>query len=285
MSDHESLKLHNAVNLLARHDTDYIDDIKTNSKLYKAYNLIKSYVNSDDHRILNKIVDQQYKPSYTKPGTVGAFLFGCGQTTYGEVNQSCSPLCIGNVNILKGASCDDQVWVLATDNSPRFLQIYDSGEVPGRALIFVPDDFGGFTPEEIDLFKSRGVSQAQLFNTFEGKHFVKLRTTPLSKLPVENVNIGELNNTKTVNSNIGVNLDINKIIKASSNVNLGTGTGTKTNVDANVDADVDDANVDNQTTPNSEPQTQNTSYLIFIAVGVILFLILCTILIQRRQNR
>ena len=69
---------------------------------------------TEHYPMLVSILDS-LKKGNIGPDTVGGFLFGCFQDSYGDVvNKYCSPVCISGIQPSKAdvVKCEAQVWVV-----------------------------------------------------------------------------------------------------------------------------------------------------------------------------
>lgn len=163
-------------NLIENSDVKIIDLNKSkNIKLYDEYLKILS-LKEENREKFDALLIEEFRPSIIEEGTLGAFLFGCSQGTYGDINSNCSPLCTEEIN-----TCEYQIWSYNKDTS-TFRQINPSHV--GKGFIFVDEDFVGFTKEEIKNFKAKGLLLAQVLRTRYGKHYIIQRFGEVNNLPL-----------------------------------------------------------------------------------------------------
>ncbi len=85
--------LDHAIKKLAHFHEVPIDNVHSDVELSQCYHLTKwvdsIWSGTHDHSKLDRVIYKQYRPTSIKPKTVGAFLFGCYQTTYGDVPKEC----------------------------------------------------------------------------------------------------------------------------------------------------------------------------------------------------
>jgi hypothetical protein len=182
-----------SVEILSSNHQQSIKDLesgKADPEVGKAYQVVRlavtMLIGTDDYHTLTSIISSQYRPSKIIPGTIGAFLFGCFQETYGDVTKSCSPLCISGINP-KGhhTPCEHQIWVQkSSSGSSKYLQIKSESTDSNRAIVYVSSAFIGFTKEEIKVFRKFGVDLVQVMTTKDSKHHQIVRMTPLNRLPI-----------------------------------------------------------------------------------------------------
>lgn len=196
-------ELESSIEILASNHWQVIDDLHPEHEVSKAYQIVRLAVTvlsgTEQYDFINSSISKQYRPSEIVSGTVGAFLFGCFQETYGDVSKACSPLCMTGIHP-KGrrSSCEHQIWVQHTPTGvSKFIQIksddYDIQD-SGKAIVFVTENFTEFTTEEIDAFRKSGVVLAQVMTTKNSKHHQIIRMTPLEKLPIIGQSMPSLNN-------------------------------------------------------------------------------------------
>jgi len=134
--------------------------------------------NKDDPNIYNYI-NEQFRPMNLKIGTNGAYLWGCDQNYYGNVNQACSALCNGinfNANF---QTCQYQIWIYKDQ-----LFLSDNISSP-KAYIYVESDWIGFKNKDLEILKENGVKFATILNTENSKHNIILPITDVNDLPIK----------------------------------------------------------------------------------------------------
>ena len=212
--------LETSLNLLNKNlDTNPLH-IPKSDPVYIAYENVKLFVSMfygrEEYPKILEIMNTFSKPAKIVPDTIGAFLFGCSQTTYGDIsNKFCSPLCLQGIlpnEAGQGSAsfCPYQVWVL---NETGFEPISDNSS--DHAYIFVGNSNPQFTPKQITLLRSLGVKQAQVLRTQDARHISVIPLSEIDNLPVvqdlaaqklvsnlknPSVMIKQANNTASVNS-------------------------------------------------------------------------------------
>lgn len=163
-----------------------IKSLPVNSKVrrYIDYLRDQNYENINTMKRLNKALDKCYWPTNLEPGTVGAFLFGCRQSSYGDVNRECSPLCIESLPCDNHNSvCDQQVWSLNNiQGEDRLVLIQDNSD-SSQAYIYVGDRFDGLSSNELRQLKDHGVGNVSLYTTENSKHWAMSRNLSINKIP------------------------------------------------------------------------------------------------------
>lgn len=134
--------------------------------------------NKDDPNIYNYI-NEQFRPMNLKIGTNGAYLWGCDQNYYGNVNQACSALCNG-INFNENfQTCQYQIWIYKDQ-----LFLSDNISSP-KAYIYVESDWIGFKNKDLEILKENGVKFATILNTENSKHNIILPITDVNDLPIK----------------------------------------------------------------------------------------------------
>lgn len=178
------MRLNKSLEILSDHPDVLIKNIPSSGSLRMSYDVI-SKVDLEQVN-LSEMILQQHRPMNLEPGTIGSFLFGCLQGTYGDVPAECSPLYYYGVkNKHDNITCDHQVW-LQTDETGknRFTQIINPAHT-GNAMIYTMRSFDDFTKDEInDMIKHR-VNNVQIFNTKRSKHHRITKSAPISDLPTK----------------------------------------------------------------------------------------------------
>jgi hypothetical protein len=191
-----------------------LNDIQKFPIVYNAYENINIYLYNTqmggiEYQRLINIILKQYRPSNILPNTIGSFLFGCFQETYGDVNSSCSPLCMNSIQkdpYKKSISCDNQIWI-QTDNdydNIRFRKLGTSKCKNPHAYVYVKINFEGFNLSEINEFKRNGISKIQLMVTYGLKHHNITKMIDIDKLPIIEDKIVLSDNTHYYTHNITV---------------------------------------------------------------------------------
>ncbi len=204
-----------SIEVLASNHWQNIDLLPDDHEVSKAYQILRLAVTmlegTDRYKIINKLILKQFRPSELSSGTVGSFLFGCFQESYGDVEKSCSPLCIDGVKSGKMKRCGYQVWIQRNEptrpndkskkNSKlgnlevcrRFVRI-KADEDASKAIIYVNSDFKEFTKNEIDNYRKSGVLMASVMITKGSKHHRVIRMTSVDNLPIEGNKVNSKDN-------------------------------------------------------------------------------------------
>jgi len=162
--------LKNAIQVLADNHDKPLND-------YLEYKQIVED-NRDDPNIYNYI-NEQFRPMNLKIGTNGAYLWGCDQNYYGNVNQACSALCNG-INFNENfQTCQYQIWIYKDQ-----LILSDNISSP-KAYIYVESDWEGFKNKDLEILKENGVKFATILNTENSKHNIILPITDVNDLPIK----------------------------------------------------------------------------------------------------
>lgn len=184
-------KLERYVKILTDNYKLKIDELQEHPQVSQSYKAIDTIIqnNNNNTKLINLIL-KQYRPSQIVPETVGSFLFGCFQQTYGDIPAECSPLCAYNISNDKGLTlekCDSQIHIQYLDTVPldgksRFIKLGASGSKQG--YIFVNLDFLGFTYNEKEYFKADGLTRIQVLFTKDSKHHTVLKMRSIDDIPI-----------------------------------------------------------------------------------------------------
>ena len=182
-----------AIEILAQNSDVLIDQIPKDDPVYLAFEKAKLFVSlfygrPEYPQILERIA-KYGKPKVITPGSAGAFLFGCSQDNYGDIdNKFCSPLC--TQSIYPGgpdqlSCCPYQIWTWSPES---FTKINES--TSDQAYIYISDieDTKNikFPPELINVLNMNNVKSVQVFATKDSKHILIVPSTPLSNLAQHN---------------------------------------------------------------------------------------------------
>lgn len=181
--------LNRNIQILSENSNIDINDISKYSNLQKAFDSIKYalnlYQNTDKYHIISDIIKKQYRPTIIIPGTIGSFIFGCFQNSYGDIDKICSILCINNIpsdEILNNL-CKYQIWIPSNNLDSKYKLINISNN--NHAYIFVDSNFISFDNIDIELFKNHGVEYAQILITYKYKHRILIKMTSVNNLPIK----------------------------------------------------------------------------------------------------
>jgi hypothetical protein len=179
-----------AVEILAKN----YDKSTTDKSLVKYKDIVEKHRYNP---LLSDYVSEQYRPTRIEVGTFGAYLWGCSQNYYGNVNKNCSALCTGSLDFklnenVDMQTCQYQIWTYDKELKLETPKISSS-----RAYIYVPEDWNSFKKSDIEKLKN--VDFASVLTTKESKH-----TTIISMTAIENLPISEKSETvlKSSRSNI-----------------------------------------------------------------------------------
>ena len=132
------------------------------------------------------VILKEYRPSELFPDTIGSFLFGCLQQTYGDVPVECSPLCaigIKDDNEIKIKKCQNQIYVQYSDAvDSRFSKLNDSQS--RQAYLFVHVNFMGLTQKEKTFLKNNGVYKLHILLTHNSKHHTIVKMKDIDDIPI-----------------------------------------------------------------------------------------------------
>ena len=162
LSEAQLRELENSIKTLAESPTVKLDDISNYPKLHNSYIAVKSiasilYENGEYSKLLPILKTNKPKKLVLKPGTIGAFLFGClGKTT---VPTECTPDCIGSLPN-DNQTCGYQVWVL----NEQLQQLTHSTST--SALVYADS----LTPTQLTELADAGVTSYSLVTNKNGKY-------------------------------------------------------------------------------------------------------------------
>lgn len=225
-SKFDSKKLEHYVKVLTDNYRLKIGDLQDYPEINKSYNVINDLtINPDKKDNIVKLLLKQYRPSQIVPETVGSFLFGCFQQSYGDIPSECSPLCsygIRNDDGLILQQCNSQIHIQYLEDIPsngesRFTKLGRSTSKQG--YIFVNLNFMGFTTREKEYFENNGLQKMQVLVTKDSKHHTILKMRDLNDIPIieksktgEIVLTSEQNTVESYSNEIVVREDENAIM-------------------------------------------------------------------------
>ncbi len=180
--------IESAVSYLNGYLNTYLDDVPRKSKLNKHFTYLKSidFTKKQNMKKLDKAINHSFRPTTLTPDTIGSFLFGCRQNTYGDVSKECSPLCINSLpSDTQQMYCENEVYELnpynhaSSDNRLKLIHQNDSY----KGSVFVENHFDGFNNEEINTLRRQGVGSVDLYNTDNSRHWCIGQDLSLNQLP------------------------------------------------------------------------------------------------------
>jgi len=181
-------KLETYVKILTNNYQLKFREANQNPDISNIINIISRENQINNHTLIPTIL-KEYRPSQLLPDTIGSFLFGCLQQTYGDVPLECSPLCaygIKDNNELEIKKCQHQIYVQYNEElNNRFFKLNDN--YSKHAYLFVHLDFMGLTPKEKQFFKDNGVYKIHVLLTHNSKHHSIIKMRDIDDLPnIEN---------------------------------------------------------------------------------------------------
>lgn len=188
MEDTDLREIEQAIDYLnANHQKslDYPDMKERYEQIERFRNKHKSTnsnVEEENDKILAEIIKRKYRPTNIDIATGGAYLWGCSQNYYGDVNKPCSALCMNSIshdsNHLDN-SCQYSIWTYYSNNLERRNNILSS-----KAYIYVSNDWNGFTASDITFLKSSRIFFATILSTNNSKHKTIIPMTSVDNLPM-----------------------------------------------------------------------------------------------------
>lgn len=196
------------------------------STLIKFHNIVKrvqeSYGKQDYKDLYDKIQTSFSKVTKITPGTIGAYFKGCSYSSNGEsvVNPACTAACAGSVPLPKGTPgwklCDTLCLIYDGKNSFNILNDVDSSK---EAVVYIPENikFNGFSKDNINALKSRGIEKAKISQYSDDGMSYKYITPDFTDLDKFNTDVPN-GNKNVVNTNvlIGVAVVLGIVLLISS---------------------------------------------------------------------
>jgi len=176
------------IKILTDNYTLKLNELDNHPEINTSYHAINEISEKDD--IINLIL-KQYRPSQIMPETIGSFLFGCFQQTYGDIPAECSPLCAysirNNDDDVALEKCNSQIHIqylddISDDGISRFIKLGKSTSTQG--YIFVKLNFMGFTFKEREYLRENGLYKVQLLVTKDSKHHTVIKMRDIDDLPI-----------------------------------------------------------------------------------------------------
>lgn len=202
-------ELTQALNLLANNPYVIISDEPKDSPIQKAFQLVTlafTILRETKYDVMYDILEKLPRPTYLKPESAGAFLFGDYLMCYGDVKQHCSPLSLSGVprrksskTFTKNDPCPHQVWLLKKghNGNRHYAAIISSNSK--KAMVFIDtadiNNFKGFNESEIYLLKENGVESVEVYSVGNPNHNTIIQNTKLDDLLINDLpQIEETNN-------------------------------------------------------------------------------------------
>lgn len=174
----------NSIFYLSRHINEIVDDIPTYTKLYKHIAFLREidFTESNNSQEFLKAMKKCFRPLNIVSGTVGAFLFGCIQTTYGDIDKECSPICYKSINPYEKSFCKYKTWEI---KDGKLLELNKKNYI-NKGYLFVEDDFKGLNYSEQRTIENSNIGNITLCTTKNSKHNIIGKEIPVDKLPRKN---------------------------------------------------------------------------------------------------
>ncbi len=114
----------------------------------------------DDPSEYSRLIQGYHRPIDIQPGTVAAFLFGCSQQFYGNIDSRCTCLCLQD-------TCTKQIWTVSGN------KLQKNNDVSSKeAYMFIPSNFI-FTSRYKRILMKAGVKTVSLIKTAFSKHIIE----------------------------------------------------------------------------------------------------------------
>ena len=138
--------------------------------------LTQSHINTLENTQID--LNSYYRPTELNLNTTGAYLWGCSQNYYGDVNKSCSPLCIGSLYQTE-SDCQYSIWIYHQNELVNKLNVKTS-----KAYIYVDENWQAFLNTDIEKLKVYGITHATILKTKNSQHKIVLPMTSIENLPI-----------------------------------------------------------------------------------------------------
>ncbi len=176
-------EIQNYISILGNNHNILIKDIKFDNIIHNAYINIKEWVdklyNTNNYFLITETIDNQYRPSQLKPGSIGAFLWGCSGNYYGDVSKSCSNLCLNGIPFNQMEVCQYQIWKYNNN-----ILIKENNVQNDIAYIYVNDDWKGIDEQNYILLKTNNVKYILIVTTNNSRHYVKNKIQELDQMNI-----------------------------------------------------------------------------------------------------
>nr|QBK92425.1 MAG: hypothetical protein LCPAC401_00630 [Pithovirus LCPAC401] len=137
----------------------------------------------DNFQEYSRLMQNYHRPIDIQPGTVSAFLFGCLQQFYGNIDSRCTCLCLQD-------TCTKQIWTVSGN------KLQKSNDVTSEeAYLFIPNNFT-FTKRYERILMKGGVRTVSLIKTVFSKHII-VETVTLVETDDEDEEIEPIKSTES----------------------------------------------------------------------------------------
>ena len=129
--------LEEMISFLADNHHFYPEMLAEDDPILLKFNMFKTTISylrgKEDYDLLYEIVNRQYRPSVIKDETIGAFLFGCMQQDYGDIDRGCTIACLNSFNQdHQPLICSYQLWLqLPEELALKGLQLPEGMDLKG----------------------------------------------------------------------------------------------------------------------------------------------------------
>lgn len=180
----------NSLRLLANNHTKSINDLTP--ELREAYNIVKTHVVSlhsgPGYVLVKQYIAKLTRPGTIKHGTLGAYIWGCVQECYGDVDKHCTPLCINSIPFETNETPNCQHHIITRDTTEdgeirmTCLNCDSSGHHINTGILYVNSDIDTLTGQEIEFLKGLGISQLSILIKDGYKYHKKIDMMPIDRL-------------------------------------------------------------------------------------------------------
>jgi hypothetical protein len=191
------------VEKLSKNSFKSLDDPEINNLYQQVENFRKQ--DESNTAVVLDIISKQHRPTTITGNTAGSYLWGCAQNYYGNVNKSCSLLCLNSIpyppsnstsNLSTSTSnptssfpssiphsndfdCQYSIWYFSNNKLEKKNNVSNS-----KAYIYVDNEWEGFSPSDLLLLSSNSIYFATILTTNDLKHKIIIPMTSIDSLPV-----------------------------------------------------------------------------------------------------
>ena len=175
------LKMSELIQALIKHKNRLVHLLTPDLKDH--LNKLKKF-KDDDSSEYSRLIQSYHRPIDIQPGTVSAFLFGCSQQFYGNIDSRCTCLCLQD-------TCTKQIWTVSGN------KLQKNNDVTSKeAYLFIPSNFT-FTKRYERILMKGGVRTVSLIKTVFSKHII-METITLIETDDEDEEVEPIKNTESI---------------------------------------------------------------------------------------
>jgi hypothetical protein len=179
-----------SLRLLALNHSKAIKDLTP--ELRNAYNVVKTHVVSlhsgPGYKVVKQYIAKLTKPNKIEYGTLGAYIWGCVQECYGDIEKHCTPLCINSIPSETNEIPNCMHHIITRDTSEDGeirLTCLNCDRSPGHintGILYVNSDIDTLTGQELEFLKKLGISQLSIMIKDGYKYNKKVDMLPIDRL-------------------------------------------------------------------------------------------------------